>query len=142
MKYLITSLFLLLGTITRAQDFYDMNTIQTIEVTFSQSNWDQLLDNAYATTGDYIMAQSVTINGVTFDSVGVKYKGNSSYSANQVKNPWHIELNTYKDRTTKVTRTSNWPMAPKTPLSCGMCWATRLCGSTWTHRSPIMPIFM
>ena len=98
MKYLITSFFLLLGAMTRAQDFYDMNTIQTIEVTFSQSNWDQLLDNAYASTGDYIMAQSVTINGVTFDSVGVKYKGNSSYSANQVKNPWHIELDTYKEQ--------------------------------------------
>ena len=66
MKYLITSFFLLLGAMTRAQDFYDMNTIQTIEVTFSQSNWDQLLDNAYASTGDYIMAQSVTINGVPF----------------------------------------------------------------------------
>jgi spore coat protein CotH len=61
----------------------------------SQPNWDQLMDNAIATTGDYIMADSVLINGVAFDSVGVKYKGNSSYNANQVKNPWHIELDTY-----------------------------------------------
>ena len=97
MKYLITSFFLLLGAMTRAQDFYDMNTIQTIEITFAQSNWDQLLDAAYAGSGDYIMAQSVTINGEVFDSVGVKYKGNSTYNANQVKNPWHIELDTYKE---------------------------------------------
>ncbi|MDP5170531.1 MAG: CotH kinase family protein [Bacteroidia bacterium] len=80
-----------------AQSFYDENTVQTIQVYMSQSNWDQLLDNAYATTGDYIMADSVSINGTVFDSVGVKYKGNSSYNANQVKNPWHIELDTYKD---------------------------------------------
>lgn len=80
-----------------SQSFYDLTTIQSINVHMSQSNWDQLLDNAYATTGDYIMADSVTINGVTFDSVGVKYKGNSSYNANQAKNPWHIELDTYKD---------------------------------------------
>ena len=33
-----------------------------------------------------------------YDSVGVKYKGNSSYRANQVKNPWHIELDTYKNQ--------------------------------------------
>jgi spore coat protein CotH len=79
------------------QGFYDMSTIQTIRITFAQSNWEQLLDAAYATTGDYIMAQSVTINGVTFDSVEVKYKGNMTYSANQVKNPFHIELDTYKD---------------------------------------------
>ncbi|MCF8247059.1 MAG: CotH kinase family protein [Saprospiraceae bacterium] len=91
------SLFLLTGPIIRAQDFYDLNTIQTIEITFAQSNWDQLLDAAYAGSGDYIMAQSVTINGEVFDSVGVKYKGNSTYAANQVKNPFHIELDTYKE---------------------------------------------
>jgi len=43
------------------------------------------------------MAQSVTINGEVYDSVGVKYKGNSTYQANQVKNPFHIELDTYKE---------------------------------------------
>lgn len=81
-----------------SQSFYELSTIQTIEVHMSQSNWDTELDNAYATTGDYIMADSVVINGVTFDSVGVKYKGNSSYNASQTKNPWHIELDTYKDQ--------------------------------------------
>ena len=81
-----------------AQSFYDEATVQTIQVYMSQSNWDQLLDNEHATTGDYIMADSISINGTVFDSVGVKYKGNSSYNANQIKNPWHIELDTYKDQ--------------------------------------------
>ena len=91
--------FLLVLSITsmQAQSFYDMETIQTIEVTFAESNWDQLMDNAKAADAGYILAQSVTINGITFDSIGVKYKGNSTYSANQIKNPWHIELDTYKD---------------------------------------------
>mgnify|MGYP005666368053 CR=1 FL=1 len=97
MKHLVNIIFALLPTVVFAQDFYDLNTIQTIEITFAENNWDQLLDNAYAADAGYIMAQSVTINGETFDSVGVKYKGNSSYNANQVKNPWHIELDTYKD---------------------------------------------
>lgn len=97
MKNFILSFLLLLGISTQAQDFYDLSTIQTIEITFAESNWDALLDAEKSGNGDYIMAQSVTINGVSFDSVGVKYKGNSSYSANQVKNPWHIELDTYKD---------------------------------------------
>ncbi len=56
-----------------------------------------MLDTANAGSGGYIMAQSVTINGTTFDSVGVKYKGNSTYNASQVKNPFHIELDTYKE---------------------------------------------
>ncbi len=81
-----------------AQEFYDINTIQTISITFSQSNWDYLLDTAKAGSDGYTMAQSVSINGTVFDSVGVKYKGNSTYNPSYVKNPFHIELDTYKDQ--------------------------------------------
>ena len=97
MKYLYTGLFILFSLLSHSQEFYDLNTIQTIEIEFAQTNWDQLLDNAYASTGDYILAASVSINGIEYDSVGVKYKGNSTYNPNQTKNPWHIELDTYKD---------------------------------------------
>ncbi|MDP5139243.1 MAG: CotH kinase family protein, partial [Spirosomaceae bacterium] len=97
MKFFTTSLLVFFIQLVSAQGLYDLNTVQTIEISFAQSNWDQLLDAAYAGDGDYFMAQSVTINGIVFDSVGVKYKGNSTYNANQVKNPLHIELDTYKD---------------------------------------------
>jgi len=91
-------LFLLLLTINlSAQDFYDINTIQSIKIEFEQSNWDALLDAEKAGDENYILAKSVTINGETFDSIGVKYKGNSTYQPNQTKNPFHIELDTYKD---------------------------------------------
>lgn len=82
----------------QAQGVYDTTMVHRIDVVFAQSNWDYMLDTAKAGAEGYIMAQSVTIDGVAFDSVGVKYKGNSSYNANQVKNPWHIELDTYKDQ--------------------------------------------
>ncbi len=93
--------FFLIGCTTfwfgaAAQDLYDLTTIQTIRITFAQSNWDYMLDTATAGSDGYIMAQTVEINGVVFDSVGVKYKGNSTYNANQAKNPFHIELDTYK----------------------------------------------
>jgi spore coat protein CotH len=81
-----------------AQDFYDINTIQTIEIVFAESNWDALLDAEKSGVNDYTEAESVTINGDVFYSVGVKYKGNSSYNASQVKNPFHIELDTYVDQ--------------------------------------------
>ncbi len=97
MKQFLLLLTFSLTVSIQAQSFYDLETIQTIEITFAESNWDQLLDQAYASTSDYILAQSVTINGEVFDSVGVKYKGNSTYNANQTKNPFHIELDTYKD---------------------------------------------
>lgn len=84
-------------TQTIAQSFYSIDTIQTIEIVFAQSNWDYMLDTAKAGSEGYIMAQSVSINGTLFDSVGVKYKGNSTYKPTYTKNPLHIELDTYKD---------------------------------------------
>ncbi len=97
MKNLFVALFFLSSWSLTAQEFYDLETIQTIEIVFSQSNWDQILDAEKNSTEDYTLATSVTINGEVFDSVGVKYKGNSTYNANQTKNPFHIELDTYKD---------------------------------------------
>ena len=85
------------GTIS-AQNFYDQNTIQKIEIQFTQPNWDYQLDTSKAGAEGYIMAASVTINGVYFDSVGVKYKGNSSYNPTYNKNPLHIELDGYKNQ--------------------------------------------
>ena len=80
-----------------SQSFYDINTIQTIALTFKQSNWDYMLDTAKAGSDGYIMG-SVTINGTAYDSVGVKYKGNSTYNPNSLKNPFHIELDTFKEQ--------------------------------------------
>ncbi len=87
-------LFLLIGLINTSfsQGFYDMNTINTIEVTFEESNWDYLLDQMAAAGDEERLMGSVNINGQVFDSVGVRYKGNSSYNQNQVKNPLNIKL--------------------------------------------------
>ena len=99
MKKTITQLVCLLVSINAfSQDLYDINTIQTIEIQFAQSNWDALLDAEKAGDNNYTEATSVTINGTVYNQVGVKYKGNSSYSENQTKNPFHIELDTYVDQ--------------------------------------------
>lgn len=96
-KLLILVGLSLYSLLANSQSFYDLATVQKIEISFAQSNWDALLDAEKAGNENYIMAQSVAINGVVFDSVGVKYKGNSTYRATQTKNPFHIELDTYKD---------------------------------------------
>lgn len=87
---------LLLQSFAQAQSFYNRDTIQVIEIFFSFSNWDAQLDANEATEA-YIYADSVRINGVSFDSCGVRYKGNSSYNPNNQKNPLRIELNTIKN---------------------------------------------
>ena len=92
----ILALFIGSFCTVNAQGLYDSTHITNIQITFAQSNWDYMLDTAKAGSEGYIMAQSVSINGTLYDSVGVKYKGNSTYQPNQTKNPWHIELDTYK----------------------------------------------
>lgn len=86
------------ATIVKAQTFYNTNTLQKIEITFSQSNWDYILDTAKAGKDGYLMAQLVKINGTSFDSAGVKFKGGSSYNVNNAKNPFHIELDYLKNQ--------------------------------------------
>ena len=92
-------LFLLSVFFVNAQNpFYDVSAIQKIEVYFASTNWDFQMDTAKAGTDDYILADWVKINGLQFDSVGVKYKGNSSYDSTYIKNPLHIELDFVNDQ--------------------------------------------
>ena len=77
MRKLIFALTAVLGmnTTSYSQALYDSTHITTIQITFAQSNWDYMLDTAKAGNEGYIMAQSVSVNGTIYDSVGVKYKG-------------------------------------------------------------------
>jgi len=81
-----------------SQNFYAIDTVQKIEISFTQPNWDYILDTAKQGTDSYTLSQWVRINGVQFDSAGVKYKGNSSYNPNNAKNPFHIELDHFKNQ--------------------------------------------
>ncbi len=75
-----------------SQSFYDQNKIQEVKIYFDYQNWDYRLDTAKAGKENYILSTYCLINGVRFDSIGVKYKGNSSYRNTYVKNPLHIKL--------------------------------------------------
>ena len=75
-----------------SQGFYAIDSIQEIELIFPQSNWDWLLDSLFAAGEEGRLLGTAIINGAQYDSVGVRYKGNSSYSPNRVKNPLNIKL--------------------------------------------------
>ena len=85
------SLCLISAGIAAGDGFYDTGIVNSIEITFEEDNWDEILDRLYA-EGDDRLIGSVVINGAHFDSVGVKYKGNSSYNSRQIKNPLNIKL--------------------------------------------------
>ena len=97
-KTLLILFLVLLNVSLQAQSFYNTSNLQKIHIFFTATNWDYKLDTANAGTDSYIVADSIFINGKKLDSVGVKYKGYSSYSASNVKNPFHISLNEYKNQ--------------------------------------------
>lgn len=74
-----------------AQDFYDINTVNEIRLYFSEANWNQILKNLYH-QGTERLTGTAIINGTVYDSVGVRYKGHSSYNDNRTKNPVNIKL--------------------------------------------------
>ena len=74
------------------QGFYDPDSIRTIELVFAESNWDQILDSLYAEGEEERLVATAIIDGVQYDSVGVRYKGNSTYQPNRIKNPFNIKL--------------------------------------------------
>ena len=96
--YLFLLVVILSTTCLSAQDFYDPENIAAIEIDFYDDNWKSILDGFMAADSDERILADVTINGELFDSVGVRFKGNSSYSSKRKKNPLNIKLNYVKDQ--------------------------------------------
>lgn len=88
----VLSLISVHGSLFSQTDFYDINTVREVKITFTQSDWDAQLDAMYTTEQGERLIGSVEIDGVSFDSVGIRYKGFSSASVNRVKNPFNIKL--------------------------------------------------
>lgn len=94
------TIILVLGSlVSKGQGtFYAKDSIQQIEIFFTQPNWDYMMDTSKLGAEGYIPASYILVNGIRFDSVGVKYKGNSTYDSASLKNPWHIKLSKYKSQ--------------------------------------------
>ena len=86
-----------------ADVFFDDSYVHDVYITFADSNWYSTLYNSHANDPDdpYFPA-SVECDGVTIDPVGVRFKGNSSFSIPGVKKSFKIDFNVYDDDTTFV----------------------------------------
>jgi len=58
---------------------YDSSLIRTVNITFAQSNFWNLLTANYPTKTN--MAATLEVDGVLYDSVGVRLRGNTSYTS-------------------------------------------------------------
>lgn len=96
----ITSLIIgiILPWISIAQSMYDINHITTIDLVFETDDWDAIMDDYYAADLDERLIGTCTINGAFYDSVGVKFKGNSTYNPDNLKNPLNIKIDHVRDQ--------------------------------------------
>jgi len=91
-KVLLIIAFIGVSLSSFSQDVFDVG-VRNIEIFFSQTNWDDSLDIYYANgLGERLVADSILIDGIADQNVGIKYKGNSSYNINNTKNPMNIKL--------------------------------------------------
>ncbi len=75
--------------------------IHEIRISFATNAWLDTLKQYY-TLGNqldsniYLMATSVQFDGVSYDSVGCKFKGNSSYNNSSDKKSWKLDFEEFK----------------------------------------------
>ncbi len=79
-KHILTALFVGSGIqIAQAQqDLYAPNILRTIDISFAQSDWEAQLRANYVSETD--IEGTVIVEGVTYPRVGIRIRGNTSYS--------------------------------------------------------------
>ncbi len=94
---------LLVGQETRG--LYELDRIVEIELTMHDENWKKKLNAWKKQFHDGRVTATLKVDGVTYDSVGVRLKGNSSYFApareDKKKLPFNIKVS-YTDKKQKV----------------------------------------
>lgn len=71
---------------------YDKKSIGEIRLTLPAKNWVDALDSMRI-YGMGMMAGSVTVDGIRYDGVGVRFRGDKSYQLGLKRNPFTIRLN-------------------------------------------------
>jgi hypothetical protein len=113
MKKLHLLFLLSLGNFLCAQDFhnpqngynppgslYDLDSLRTLSIQFYDNDYDSILQANWAlNNGVTLPAMILLSNGEFYDSVAVRYKGNSTFalpqSLNKPKFPFNIDVNEY-----------------------------------------------
>lgn len=81
------------------QQIYDLKYNKDIKLYFREKNWGKKLDSLKRLGNSYRLCGSMMFDGVQYDSVLVRYKGNSSYNAvrqqHSAKLPFNIRVNEF-----------------------------------------------
>lgn len=72
--------------------FHNDAHVSEVKLVFEQQNWDHILDSLYVVGDEDRLLTAAWVDGVYYDSIGVRYKGFSSVSVDRTKNPFNIKL--------------------------------------------------
>ncbi|MEM1326000.1 MAG: CotH kinase family protein [Bacteroidota bacterium] len=102
MRLFLPALFLLFTVSLAAQDLYDLSAVQDVYLYFEQDDWEHTLDSFKRHTDKERLLAKLVIRGKTYDSVGVRYKGNSSFfstsKSEEQKLPFNIKIDHIKKK--------------------------------------------
>lgn len=81
--------------------FFDEDSIRSIHLNFYNPNYHSYLVNSWYYSPDERIPATLTLNGTVYDSVGVRYKGNSTFCLPNdnlnPKVPYNIDFNYFID---------------------------------------------
>ena len=101
-KHYLTLLFFSFVLSTFAQDIYDVRSVKDVKIKFEFDDWKNQLNDLKEAGNNERLIGTVTLNGTRYDSVGVRYKGNSSYfnvrNTGSSKLPFNIKINHTKKK--------------------------------------------
>lgn len=101
MKKMLFALLALLPLVGVAQStqttrpFFDKKTLGEIRLTLPAKNWSDALDSMRL-YGEGMMLGTAQIDGVLYDSIGIRFRGNNSYQTGMKRNPFQFKLNFVK----------------------------------------------
>ena len=100
-KRIVLFLFILVSSVSQAQDLYDINSFREITIKFYDANYHQTLIDSFNAGSSFRLPASLEMDGLVLDSVGVRYKGNISFLIAEwsglPKFPLNIDINEYVD---------------------------------------------
>lgn len=80
---------------------FDEDSIRVIDLEFDNQNYHNYLVNSWYYNPDVRIPATLTLNGTVYDSVGVRYKGNSTFCLPNdnlnPKVPYNIDMNYFID---------------------------------------------
>ena len=94
-------LILLTSTFGYSQDLYNPYHVNELNIEFYNPDYDSILQDWWEVDDKTYLLATITINGQEFDSVGVRYKGNSTFwwaqETNNPKMPFNIDIDLIHD---------------------------------------------